>query len=219
MSNRDDRFSCLSIACVSPVRRAVVSTRDRILDGAQTLFNAEGYGQASAVDVANALGISPGHLYYHFKGKAEIAAVLLERCAQELSDVEAAARAAAAAPDFGLEALWTHVHILMEEAAAVAFFHREAGALARVHAGFAAWRRRTAIRLHDLCDDLLAAIPGDHPIAARRDLRDGAAAALARAILDLPTQLELEGDPGPPRATLARAAAQAMLPVAALLAT
>ena len=199
------------------MRGVVMSTRERILAGARELFNAEGYGQASAVDVASALGMSPGHLYYHFKGKAEIAAVLLEQCEAELREVSEAARAAAAAPGFDLETLWTHVRILMEEAAEAAFFHREAGALVRTSPAFKRWRRRVSAALHDLCAALLGAIPGNHALGARPDLRDGAAAMLARAILDLPTQLELEGDPGPPRATLARAAAQAMLPVAALL--
>lgn len=194
-----------------------MSTRERILAGAREVFNAQGYSAASAVDIATALGISPGHLYYHFKGKAEIAAVLLEQCRAELLDVAQAARAAAAQPDFGLEALWTHVHILMEEAAEVAFFHRESGALARSNPVFARWRRGVCAVFHGLFSHLLAAIPGEHALSAAPELRDGAAAALARAVLDLPTQLELEGDPGPPRATLARAAAQAMLPVAALL--
>ena len=43
--------------------RPDVSTKSRILETALDLFNAEGFGALSAVDVAAALGISPGHLY------------------------------------------------------------------------------------------------------------------------------------------------------------
>ena len=60
------------------------ATKERILAGALRLFNAQGVGGISALDVATALGISPGHLYYHFKGKPE------------LLDVRAADRAIAA---------------------------------------------------------------------------------------------------------------------------
>ena len=39
-----------------------LSTKSRILEKALDLFNAEGVGALSAVDIASALGISPGHL-------------------------------------------------------------------------------------------------------------------------------------------------------------
>jgi len=45
-----------------------LKTADRILETACALFNEEGEHNVSASDIAIALDISPGNLYYHFKG-------------------------------------------------------------------------------------------------------------------------------------------------------
>jgi AcrR family transcriptional regulator len=47
-------------------------TRQRIVDAAVELFNAEGVGPVTTNHIAAHLGISPGNLYYHFANKEEI---------------------------------------------------------------------------------------------------------------------------------------------------
>src|SRR5262249_21251739 len=54
-----------------------VKPRDKILPAARVLSNERGVSTLSALDIATAMGISPGHLYYHFKGKPEIVTTLL----------------------------------------------------------------------------------------------------------------------------------------------
>ena len=54
-------------------------TREKILDAALTLFNNEGTGAVSTNHIAEAAGISPGNLYYHFRNKDEIIRGLFER--------------------------------------------------------------------------------------------------------------------------------------------
>lgn len=49
-----------------------VKTPEHILDTARQLFNEQGEARVAASDVALELGISPGNLYYHFKGKESI---------------------------------------------------------------------------------------------------------------------------------------------------
>lgn len=56
-----------------------MSNREKILDTALTLFNDQGTAAVSTNHIAEAAGISPGNLYYHFKNKEEIIRELFER--------------------------------------------------------------------------------------------------------------------------------------------
>ena len=51
---------------------AKVSTRDLILDVALVLLNERGESVVTSVDLAHEMNISPGNLYYHFKGKEQV---------------------------------------------------------------------------------------------------------------------------------------------------
>lgn len=54
------------------------SARDQILEAAASLFVDQGFGQTSTRAIAEAVGIRQASLYYHFSGKDEILAELLE---------------------------------------------------------------------------------------------------------------------------------------------
>lgn len=54
-----------------------MKTRDRILLVSLDLFNRDGIAQVSTLIIATEMGISPGNLYYHFRGKDEIIATLV----------------------------------------------------------------------------------------------------------------------------------------------
>ncbi|MEQ8356082.1 MAG: TetR/AcrR family transcriptional regulator [Kiloniellaceae bacterium] len=48
------------------------TTRDHIVEAADRLFYRQGYEHTSFSDIADAVGISRGNFYYHFKSKDEI---------------------------------------------------------------------------------------------------------------------------------------------------
>lgn len=56
-----------------------MKTRDKILNTALTLFNKSGTAAISTNHIAEAAGISPGNLYYHFHNKEEIIRSLFEQ--------------------------------------------------------------------------------------------------------------------------------------------
>ena len=56
-----------------------MSTRDHIITTALTLFNQRGTAPVSTNHIAEAAGISPGNLYYHFRNKEEIIRAICER--------------------------------------------------------------------------------------------------------------------------------------------
>lgn len=51
---------------------AKMSTRNLILDVAVVLLNERGESSVTSVDLADEMNISPGNLYYHFKGKEAV---------------------------------------------------------------------------------------------------------------------------------------------------
>ena len=55
------------------------STRDRIVSTADQLFYAAGYDHTSFATIADAVGLSRGNFYHHFKTKDEILAAVIER--------------------------------------------------------------------------------------------------------------------------------------------
>jgi AcrR family transcriptional regulator len=193
-----------------------LKTRDRILEAALALFNQEGVSALSAVDIAASLGISPGHLYYHFKGKPEIVAMLLEAYEAESNTVLKAAQDDCKGANATIETFWTHLHILIEEAWDARFFYREAGALAHQMPDTAPRIRRIATAQRTALARMLAALAKAGAIEASREILDGLARTLVTGVGFHALELELEGDAGPPRERCSRAAAQLMLLVVAL---
>jgi len=55
------------------------TTRDQIVEAADRLFYRQGYDRTSFADIADAVRISRGNFYYHFRTKDEILGAVIER--------------------------------------------------------------------------------------------------------------------------------------------
>lgn len=62
-------------------------TAERILLVSLELFNNHGEANITSVDIANELDMSPGNLYYHFKGKEEITAALFSMYQERMNRI------------------------------------------------------------------------------------------------------------------------------------
>ena len=103
------------------------TTRDIILDTAAELFNEQGTATVSTNHIAEAAGISPGNLYYHFKNKEDIIRSILDRMYEEWNVVYQVPVDASFDLDMLRQALRKNFELLWR----FRFFYRELGALVR----------------------------------------------------------------------------------------
>jgi AcrR family transcriptional regulator len=95
-----------------------MKTADKIVDTARSLFNEHGERNITATDIADALEISPGNLYYHFKGKDPIVRALWSRFEREFAGYLATSVTAPLTlfdeetPQ--LETVWLYLTVLMQ---------------------------------------------------------------------------------------------------------
>ena len=93
-----------------------MKTRDRILETSLALFNLEGEAHTTTIDIANEMDISPGNLYYHFKGKDQIIAELFQQYQLALgSTLTAPIEQPLDAGQGQVEDNWYYLYVVMEE--------------------------------------------------------------------------------------------------------
>ncbi len=101
-----------------------MKTRDRILVTSLALFNEEGEAHTTTIDIANEMEISPGNLYYHFKGKDQIIAELFQQYELALSSTLTAPIEKPLSADPGrVEDNWYYLYVVMEEMYQYRFFY------------------------------------------------------------------------------------------------
>ena len=64
---------------VRRTKEEALATRSRLLDCAETLFQAQGVSRTSLNDIAQAAGATRGAVYWHFKDKADLFNAMMER--------------------------------------------------------------------------------------------------------------------------------------------
>ncbi len=96
-----------------------MKTKDRILKTSLALFNEEGEPNVSTVDIASELEMSPGNLYYHFKGKEPIIKSLYNDYEVEMLDV----LSAPINHPLRIDDNWIYMYIIFEEIYDFRFFY------------------------------------------------------------------------------------------------
>lgn len=93
-----------------------MKTRDRILHTSLALFNEEGEAHTTTIDIANEMDISPGNLYYHFKGKDQIIAELFQQYEHAMSHTLTAPIVRPLSTDrSSAEDNWYYLYVVLEE--------------------------------------------------------------------------------------------------------
>ncbi len=64
-----------------------MKTKERILHVSLELFNELGEPHVTTLDISTEMEISPGNLYYHYKGKDEIIAAIYQRFEDDMSEL------------------------------------------------------------------------------------------------------------------------------------
>jgi AcrR family transcriptional regulator len=93
-----------------------MKTRDKILVTSLALFNDEGEAHTTTIDIADEMDISPGNLYYHFKGKDQIIAELFHQYETALSStLTAPIEQPLSADNADIEDNWYYLYVVLEE--------------------------------------------------------------------------------------------------------
>ena len=137
-----------------------MKTRDRILHTSLALFNEEGEADTTTIDIANEMDISPGNLYYHFKGKDEIIVELFHQYDQALSHTLTAPIEKPLSSDrSNVEDNWYYLYVVLEEMYQYRFlYHNLDNILQRyrdVRRGFKRLIQLKRAALYAICQALL----------------------------------------------------------------
>lgn len=97
-----------------------MKTRERILQTSLLLFNQEGESHVTTVDIANEMDISPGNLYYHFKGKEVIIEALYNRFDDAFTDI----LQAPLNKELHADDSWYYLYVVFEEMYAYRFIYQ-----------------------------------------------------------------------------------------------
>jgi AcrR family transcriptional regulator len=137
-----------------------MKTKDRIIVTSLTLFNEEGEANTTTIDIANEMDISPGNLYYHFKGKDEIIGELFQQYETALAEtLTAPIEQPLSDKDSDVEDNWYFLYVLMEEMYQYRFlYHNLEDILYRYPAIRKRFRRLIQLKraaLYAICQTLL----------------------------------------------------------------
>lgn len=99
-----------------------MKTRERILISTLALFNEHGEPNVTTLDIANELDISPGNLYYHFRGKEALLESLL---AAFIDNTQQLLQLDTDPDELSPEDYWLFLHLLFESIISYRFLFQD----------------------------------------------------------------------------------------------
>lgn len=163
--------------------------RDLILAVSLELFNEEGEANLSAVDIANELDISPGNLYYHYKGKEEIISALFDSFEQNLTTV----LQKSVDSNESLEDFWLYFYIIFEQIYSYRFFYRNLTDLLQKHPQLDRRFRRLLELQYGLIEGLLRRLADEGVIEKASAVDMGVAALTNNTMMIFTHWFEYQG--------------------------
>lgn len=142
----------------------MASNKRMVLEVARQLFNEQGTAAVSTNHIAQAAGISPGNLYYHFRSKQDILLALFERWFAETGERLNLPADRPPTVDDIPALIRVNFHILRE----YAFIYRELPALLRQSAVLAERYQTVRARGYEGFHQIISALVGEgvlHPLA------------------------------------------------------
>lgn len=138
-----------------------MKTRERILHTSLALFNIEGEADTTTIDIANEMDISPGNLYYHFKGKDQIIAELYHQYEHAITHTLAAPIEHPLGSDKGsTEDNWFYLYVVLEEMYQYRFFYQNLDNILHrypdIHRSFRRIIQLKRATMYAICQTLLA---------------------------------------------------------------
>ena len=135
---------------------AKLKTRDLILDVALVLFNAQGERTVTSVDLAHEMNISPGNLYYHFKGKEEVVEELYARFHACLATIIEQMDVSATS---GVGAIVAYLELIEEQIYEFRFIIRDAASLCACYPAIKEPLEKLLAQLHQKIAACVAKLP------------------------------------------------------------
>lgn len=152
-----------------------MKTRERILQTALALFNREGEPHVTTVDIANELNISPGNLYYHFKGKDLIIAELYRRYEKDIAETLRAPMEG----KIDIQDSWFYVYVVFEQLYHVRFFYHNLTDILQRNPLLARQFQRLLQRKYDTARELMTRLVEHQVLCIDEQQRDEIAENIA----------------------------------------
>lgn len=139
-----------------------MKTAEKILVTSLELFNRRGESNVSSVDIALELDISPGNLYYHFKGKEIIVAALFDLYKEQMDRVMNSATGS----DLSIEDFFYFLYLILEKGFLFQFLYHNQTNLAENYPMVAKGFRRHLLSQERCIEKLLTKFVEDKVIGA-----------------------------------------------------